>query len=919
MRINAITVLSVVVALADHLIWALEQFNASNSTPQIDQNYNSTKDATYKTPNSKSAPATTTTTTTNPTGTCTLANRPAVYGLRCDIGCELNEDEGMIVVKANKPTALLLFGYRLDTSVTVALTPNRSEAQDDCTHLDRVSSLELQILSPTTAQVLVDLPPPRSIDVFYLCLRLNSTALAAKLQLQQTNGSSSIWFHQGTKSWLKLQVKQDLLPLFMKFIVIACLLALSGLFSGLNLGLMALDMNELQVISRCGSETEKRYARLIEPVRRRGNYLLCTILFSNVLVNSTIAVFLEELTSGLIAVMTSTIFIVMFGEILPQAFCSRHGLAVGAKTVSITYLCMLLTFPLSYPVSICLDWALGEEIGHVYDRERIKELIRLTGSLEKVEFDILSGALTLKKIQLGQVMTRIEDVFMIDMSSCLDFDTIRSIIECGYSRIPIYESGNRKNIVALLFAKDLALLDPDDKTPVQTMINFYHHPMMFLFEDTTLDLALNEFKTGKSHMAFIRRIIDDGDRDPIYEITGVVTLEDVIEEIIQFEINDETDTVTDNRRKRRRSEAQVRRDFFQFTNVGGDLSYNIVTPQLCLAAYQYLVTTVEPFSSNYIGDIALKRLLSQKIYYKVRMSDETSKKRLYTCGEAADYFILILEGRVHVVCGRENLIFDSGPFSYFGKSTLMSVHMGEAANCNQENTKQTTLRSLVNSSSATSVLQQRRESSAGKRPKPSNSITKRRESIAGWALNSQFSLSMKKLERLVSDTTTTLTGDNNNISDSVISAPTSMAPSDTNITANHSISESLSELEQPIPVPISAQQLSSDPIDQISNQALDKTCPPSGRFYMIPDYTVDIITNSSYLKITTSDYVAAIKETLLAADCSSPDSINVEPNGISEDLRTNYLQAITSLASATNNSKPNNNLIQNHSQAKLEQ
>lgn len=108
---------------------------------------------------------------------------------------------------------------------------------------------------------------------------------------------------------------------------------MSGLFSGLNLGLMALDKNELQVIASCGTPSEKMHAKAIEPVRKRGNYLLCSLLLGNVLVNSTLTILLDGLTSGIIAVIGSTLSIVIFGEIIPQAICSRHGLAVGAKTV----------------------------------------------------------------------------------------------------------------------------------------------------------------------------------------------------------------------------------------------------------------------------------------------------------------------------------------------------------------------------------------------------------------------------------------------------------------------------------------------------------------------------------------------------------------------------------------------------------
>jgi len=797
---------------------------------------------------------------------------PAVFGLRCDNGAEVVD--GLLVIKANEPTELMLIGKNLDKNVSVALTSEQSGAQSDCTHADRVRSFQFKNLSSTIAQMIIDAPALNKKLSYGLCLR----------------DSKGHWLHQGSDPWLRLYVKEDYLPLYMKIVVVACLLMLSGLFSGLNLGLMALDKNELQVIISCGTETEKRYARAIEPVRRRGNYLLCSILFSNVLVNSTIAVLLEELTSGIVAVMTSTIFIVMFGEILPQAFCSRHGLAVGAKTVSITYFCMIVTFPLSYPVSSCLDWALGEEIGHAYDRERLMEFIRVTrdyNNLETDEVNIISGALKLKRIPLSEVMTRIEDVYMLDMNAALDFDTIQAIIERGYSRIPVHEAGNKKNILALLFAKDLALLDPDDKTPVKTLISFYNHPIMYLFEDTTLDLALNEFKTGKSHMAIVRRVIDDGDRDPVYEITGIVTLEDVIEEIMQMEINDETDTLSDNRRKRRRKEAQVRHDFAQFTHFGnGESSENVVSPQLCLAAYQYLATTVEPFSSKYISDTILKRLLSQRIYFKLKVEDASADERhLYKAGEPADHFIMILEGRVHVVCGREKLVFEAGPFSFFGQAALWPapswspgrasvVSQGaqlpqlpqlpvqqQAVDCTQSAGRQTLVPAAkpgtvsgVSAASGAASASGRKESGSIFQFQPGGLLGERRDhsaTLSGPAQErrklsntGQVSLVARRLEQQL-----LLNADSQPEGATVTGEP--------QLVASEMQSQTSPLLAAPTRSPNSAQADSARP----SLTTLDTASRSSQSQPFVPDYTVEVVSTTSYLKIARTEYLAALRAT----------------------------------------------------------
>ncbi|CDQ70355.1 unnamed protein product [Oncorhynchus mykiss] len=296
-----------------------------------------------------------------------------------------------------------------------------------------------------------------------------------------------------------VEEKKSMLPMWFQCILICCLLVLSGMFSGLNLGLMALDPMELRIVQSCGTEKEKRYASKIDPIRRKGNYLLCSLLLGNVLVNTTLTILLDDLIgSGLGAVVASTISIVIFGEIVPQALCSRHGLAVGANTIMVTKFFMLVTFPLSWPISKLLDCVLGQEIGTVYNREKLVEMLRVTepyNDLVKEELNMIQGALELRTKTVQDVMTPISNSFMIHSDAVLDFNTMSEIMESGYTRIPVFEH-ERSNIVDIMFVKDLAFVDPDDCTTLKTITKFYNHTVHFVFHDTKLDSMLEEFKKG---------------------------------------------------------------------------------------------------------------------------------------------------------------------------------------------------------------------------------------------------------------------------------------------------------------------------------------------------------------------------------------------------------------------------------------
>lgn len=418
---------------------------------------------------------------------------------------------------AGSAADLIIFGTDLTNETAIRFTTN-SESCDVSDQVDLLPGGPLELATNDSTPSTFE-----SIQRAYLTVKI------------QVSSVRTIYFcvfesqflplaHQGSEPWLAIVVQPSLLPLSVEIIFIIILMVLSGLFSGLNLGLMSLDPTTLKIITDSGSLRQRIYAKIIYRVRKHGNYLLCTLLLGNVLVNSTLTILLDEvLPSGIYAVIASTLTIVLFGEIIPQAICSRHGLLVGAWTIPFTIFFMIITFPLSMPLSLILNLILGKEIGSVYNRDQLLKLLHVTKEhhdLENDEVDVISGVLGYKKKLARDVMTNYEDVFCINIDSVLDFKTMREIYDSGFSRIPVYED-SKENIVHLLYIRDLAFVDADDKTTLASHVQFYKHDMLFFFDDTPLDEILKGFLDGKCHLGVIQTIREVPNKDPEYAAVGM--------------------------------------------------------------------------------------------------------------------------------------------------------------------------------------------------------------------------------------------------------------------------------------------------------------------------------------------------------------------------------------------------------------
>lgn len=473
--------------------------------------------------------------------------------------------------------------------------------------------------------------------------------------------------------------------LYISLPLVALLIAFSGLFSGLTLGLLGLDVKQLEIVSS-GNSHEKPYADLIIPIRKHGNFLLCTLLLGNVMVNAALSILLANLTSGAVGFIVSTVLIVLFGEIIPQACCSRYALYIGAKTVGIVRVLMIILSPAAWPISKVLDWALGPEFGSMYSNLELKKLIELHMNDEKVELDVhtakvLEGALNFHDQIVGAIMTPWDQCFKLNMHDRLNFETLLHIFKKGHSRIPVVHIVHgQETLAGMILAKDLILLDPEDEIPASTLVQLFEHKIVTTFSDNSLSFMLREFQTGLSHLAIVRDVDDSGLGDPVYVLKGIVTLEDIIEVILQENIIDESDVFVSTR-----SKAKINRKFDFDKLALFDYRKHMKGVMLhteAIAVYHHLIKSIKLFfpSNRHVSEQGLKNLLRSTQVIEVDLDGRKQEEsvadgglRLYKNGERTQHFTLILEGRVDVYAGKQNFRSEHARWSMFCPEILDST------------------------------------------------------------------------------------------------------------------------------------------------------------------------------------------------------------------------------------------------------
>jgi hypothetical protein len=216
-------------------------------------------------------------------------------------------------------------------------------------------------------------------------------------------------------------------------------------------------------------------------------------------------------------------------------------------------------------------------------------------------------------------------------------------------------------VIGLLFVKDLIFIDPEDETRVQDFVEIFGRGTHVVWPDDKLGDVLRELKRGRSHMAVVRDVNNEDDGDPFYEIKGIITLEDIIEEIIGDEIVDETDAFVDGTHK----EKVDRNETFKWARLRL-LDAKIVDETL---SYDETRAVTAHLLKNYADVVAfltehqLQRLIAEAHVQLLptathELGSALPSDLLYEKGVPMDICTLLLAGKVTVLAGVESFRSD---------------------------------------------------------------------------------------------------------------------------------------------------------------------------------------------------------------------------------------------------------------------
>lgn len=336
----------------------------------------------------------------------------------------------------------------------------------------------------------------------------------------------------------EVQFNAPTLGVVVAAVLAAILLLVSGFASGSEIAFFSMSPTDMSNLDPDRNVKDRNIQMLHDDSERT----LATILITNNFVNVTIIMLCNYVFANIInfgnaywlqflcITVLLTFLLLLFGEIMPKIFARQNPLAFCRRIVNPLLIARRFFWPLG---SLLLhSGVIAEKVvqkdNHILSVDELGQALELTDKDEiKEEQSMLQGIIRFGDETAKEVMTSRQDVVLLDIRSSYS-DVLKCIVENNYSRIPVYQD-NSDNIRGVLYIKDLL---PHLGKPVGFRWQSLIRPPYFVPETKKIDDLLREFQNNKVHIAIVV--------DEFGGTSGIVTLEDILEEIVG-EINDEYD------------------------------------------------------------------------------------------------------------------------------------------------------------------------------------------------------------------------------------------------------------------------------------------------------------------------------------------------------------------------------------------
>ena len=324
---------------------------------------------------------------------------------------------------------------------------------------------------------------------------------------------------------------------------IILLLLLSAFFSGSETALTAASRARIHQLSKEGNKN----AKIVEKLNSKREHLIGTILLANNLVNILASALATSILIGMFgnagigyATATMTLLILIFAEVLPKTYAINKANRAAIFVAPLIRFLVVVFSPITNAIQLIVKFILNpfRVPSSVDAKEKKQELLGTIDlhasdqNKDSQEKEMLKSILELENVEVGEIMVHRKEIFMINCNLSAE-KIMKKVIESPYTRIPLWKN-KQENIIGVLHVKNiLAEFEKSNKDVKALDFTKLSSKPWFIPESTSLLKQLQMFRYRHEHFALVV--------DEYGTLMGVVTLEDILEEIVG-EISDEFDT-----------------------------------------------------------------------------------------------------------------------------------------------------------------------------------------------------------------------------------------------------------------------------------------------------------------------------------------------------------------------------------------